>query len=189
MTEHLDVGRLVYYRASEEQRLHHPRAKNVSMRLATGELLCNVDVGNLIGHHFAFHVAQRLREHDFLAAGLNQNEKSDGNGDRRAAAPIAMRRPVFYASGGFDEGMLDDGGEDRDLCERLRTLGYRGISIDGRFLDGLAPGEGKGVDEGLTDCTTEKRSRRHIEQGAPVRNGGFIGNGLVLRNSKHRQSK
>jgi cellulose synthase/poly-beta-1,6-N-acetylglucosamine synthase-like glycosyltransferase len=181
MAEQLEAGRLAYHRASEEQQLHHPRAMNMAMRLATGELLCNVDVGALIGHHFAFHVAQRLQEDDFLVAGLDQNEKLDGICGRRAAANIAMRRPVFYATGGFDEGMFDDGGEDRDLCERLRTSGYRGVSIEARFLDGRAPGGGK-VDEGLTACTTEKRSRRHIEKGAPVRNGGFIGNGLVLRN-------
>ena len=38
---------------------------------------------------------------------------------------IAIRRPVFEASGGFDDGLVLWGFEDAELCMRLWTYGYR----------------------------------------------------------------
>lgn len=175
LKEHLDTGRLVYYRVPEGARLQHAQAKNMAMRLATGELLCNVDANNLTGHQFAFHVAERLQEYDFLTGCLTLNDLLDPYCDRGAAGRIAMRRPLFYHSGGFDEAMGGPGAGDLDLCERLKMLGYRGASIDGRFLDCLLPAAVR-TDEGTNE------DRRNIEAGNLVLNAGRFGCGTVRRN-------
>lgn len=42
---------------------------------------------------------------------------------------LAMRRDVFAAVGGFDDGILGWGGEDKELCLRLWLLGYRCLVV------------------------------------------------------------
>jgi hypothetical protein len=77
----------------------------MAMRLATGELLCNVDADNRTGHHFAFHVAQRLQEYDFLVGCLYRNDRLDSYCDQGTGGRAAVRRPAFYDAGDFDEAM------------------------------------------------------------------------------------
>ncbi len=195
MKEHLESGRLVYYHSPEQQRFRCAHAKNMAMRLATGELLCNVDADNRTGHHFAFHVAQRLQEYDFLVGCLYPNDRLDLYCDQGTAGRIAVRRPAFYDAGGFDEVMLGWGYDDLDFYERLKALGYRGASIDGRFLNCIPHSDAEraahtGVediggamraDEG-TARDNRERSRRNIEEGNLVLNAGQIGCGSILQN-------
>ena len=194
MAEHLASGRLVYHRAPDPARFHCAHAKNMAMRLATGELLCNVDADNLTGHHFAFHLAERLREHDFLAGCLYRDGRMDACCDQGTAGRIAVRRPAFYHAGGFDEGMAGWGFDDLDLYARLEALGYRGAPADGRFLACIAHGDeeraahtGPGdiggamrADQGTARANRE-RSSRNLERGTLVLNAGRIGCGRVLR--------
>jgi len=42
---------------------------------------------------------------------------------------LAMRRDVFAATGGFDDGILGWGGEDRELCLRLWLLGHPCVMV------------------------------------------------------------
>jgi cellulose synthase/poly-beta-1,6-N-acetylglucosamine synthase-like glycosyltransferase len=179
MSEHLESGRLVYHHAVDGQELQGARAKNMAMRLATGELLCNVNADQFTGHHFAFYVARRMQDHDVLAGCLTSDDRPDAHCDGRSEGRIAMRRVVFYASGGFDEAIGGQSGEDVDLCERLKALGYRTTSIEERFLDRVAPGgpdqPGRAVDHG-------RNGPRRLEPASLVLNGGDIGNGLVSRN-------
>lgn len=44
---------------------------------------------------------------------------------------LALRRDVFVAVGGFDDGMTGYGAEDLELCLRLWRIGYRCLSVPG----------------------------------------------------------
>jgi hypothetical protein len=194
MKEHLDSGRLVYYRSPEQRRFHCAHAKNMSMRLATGELLCNVDADNFTGHHFAFHVAERLQRYDFLIGCLYLDGRIDACCDQGMAGRTAVRRPAFYHAGGLDEVMVGWGWDDLDLYGRLKALGYRGAAIDGRFLACIAHGDAERAvntavddigghmrtDEG-TARDNRERSGRNIGLGNLVLNAGRFGCGKVLR--------
>jgi glycosyltransferase involved in cell wall biosynthesis len=195
MREQIETGRLVYYRSPKEGRFRCAHAKNMAMRLATGELLCNVDADNMTGHHFAFHVAQRLQEYDFLVGCLYPNDQPDSYCDQGMAGRTAVRRPAFYDAGGFDEAMLGWGYDDLDFYERLKALGYRGASIDGRFLNCIAHSDAEraaytGVEDigGImranegTARDNRERSRRNIDNRNLVLNAGQIGCGSVLQN-------
>jgi GT2 family glycosyltransferase len=191
MKEHLDSGRLVYYRSPEQRRFRSAHAKNMAMRLATGELLCNVDADNMTGHHFAFHVAERLQQYDFLMGCLYMDDPIDSCCDQGMAGRTAVRRPAFYHAGGFDEVM--EGHDDLDFYERLKALGYRGAAIDGRFLARVAHsdderavnsvvddiGSALRADEGTVRDNRERCD--HIGLGNRVLNAGRFGCGKVLR--------
>lgn len=194
MREHLASGRLVYHRAPDPQRFLCAHAKNMAMRLATGELLCNVDADNLTGHHFAFHVAERLREYDFLTGCRYAGERIDSYGDQGTAGRSAVRRPAFYHAGGFDEVMAGWGHDDLDFYARLKALGYRGAAIDGRFLACIPHGDAEraahtGVDDigGVmradqgTARENRERSDHNVARGELVLNDGRIGCGRVMR--------
>ncbi len=194
MEEHLASGRLVYHRTPDPRRFHCAHAKNMAMRLATGELLCNVDADNLTGHHFAFHVAERLREYDFLTGCLYPGERMDPYCDQGTSGRTAVRRPAFYHAGGFDEAMVGWGHDDLDFYARLKALGYRGASIDGRFLACIAHGDAeRAANTGVGDIggvmradqgtarDNRERSSRNLERGDLVLNAGRIGCGSVLR--------
>jgi len=195
LAEPIASGRLVYYRSPEQQRFRCAHAKNMAARLATGELLCNVDADNMTGHHFAFHVAHRLESHDFLAGCSIVGGALDSYGDQGTGGRSAVRRTVFYDCGGFDEAMLGWGSDDLDFYGRLLARGHRGTSIDGRFLACIPHGDGEraaltGVDDigGVmradegTARDNRERSRRNIAIGNLVLNAGHIGTGAVQRN-------
>ena len=46
MMGHIESGRLVYYRTEEPQFFNFSHSRNVAMRLATGEIINNVDADN-----------------------------------------------------------------------------------------------------------------------------------------------
>ncbi len=194
MKEHLESGRLVYYRSPEQQRFRCAHAKNMATRLATGELICNVDADNMTGHHFAFHVADRLREYDFLVGCLYRKEKLDSYCDQGMAGRSAVRRSVFYDAGGFDEVMLGWGHDDLDFYERLKALGYKGAAIDGRFLQCIPHGDvERAVHTGVDDIggvmranegtarENRERSERNVATGNLILNAGRIGCGTIQR--------
>ncbi len=195
MAEHLESGRLVYYRHPGQEVFRIAHAKNMAMRLATGEFLCNVDADNFTGHHFAFHIAERLQHCDFLLGCLTVGTQLDSYCDQGMAGRVALARWLFYRSGGFDEEVTGWGYDDIDFYQRLRAMGYRGETIESRFLRCLAHGDAERAahtgpidiggtmraNEG-TARTNRERSERHLREGRLVLNAGVFGTGEVYRN-------
>jgi glycosyltransferase involved in cell wall biosynthesis len=192
MKEHIDSGRLVYHRSPEQHRFHCAHAKNMATRLATGELICNVDADNITGHHFAFHVAERLQTYDFLVGCLYPNEELDSYCDQGMAGRSAVRRAAFYDAGGFDEAMIGWGHDDLDFYARLKGLGYKGAPIDGRFLHCIAHGDAeRAAHTGVEDIggvmnpdrgtarENRERSDRNVAEGKLTLNDGNVGCGTA----------
>ena len=174
MKQPLESGRLVYYRANQQSGLSLAHASNMSMRLATGELLCSLDGGSFTGHQFAFHLAHRLEEDDFLSSGLDVDEAEEEALSPWSPGGIAMARSTFYASGGFDEGDCRGSAQRRDLRRRLRALGYRGAPMGARFLAVALPGNGgREAEVAVDECG---------DLGPLMANGGPAGTGMVVRN-------
>jgi glycosyltransferase involved in cell wall biosynthesis len=189
----LAAGRLRYYKNPEPRHFHFSHARNMALRLARGELLVNVDADNFTGRHFAFYVAEQLREADFLAGCLVGENDFDTFGDSGVAGRLALHRRLFYQAGGYDEGMEAWGFEDVDLYRRLRRLGHTPRAVDRRFLSCIAHDDEerrahtRRRDIGRAEAITEgssfeymQRSRAHLEAGRLQLNDGRIGCGTIL---------
>ena len=194
MREHVESGRLVYHHSPDQPVWRFGHAKNIALRLATGDLLCNLDADNFAGHHFAFHLAERLREHDFLVGSRFHQGKFETTFDPGTAGRVALPRWAYYQVGGYDESLHGWGHDDIDLCERLLAQGLRPVSIDSRFLTCIEHGDefrvanqdipdnsGQETFDRGTAQRNKQKSERNIANGKLVANAGNFGCGTVNR--------
>lgn len=127
----IESGRVNYYFYPDTKTFDYSHAKNLAHRLATGEIICNVDADNFTGPGFAeFCSAQLADKHSFLSG------PRDGRG---LGGRIALRREHFYQTGGYDERIVDWGGCDYELTLRLGRLALknRPILIE-RYLEAIS---------------------------------------------------
>ena len=114
LSGYFNTGRVSYYYLPETNTYKYAHAKNLAFRLAKGNILCNVDADNFVGKGFA----------DFLSAQLNDGQSyvagpRDGRG---LGGRIALKREHFEQCGGYDEHIIDWGGDDYELRCRLDRL-------------------------------------------------------------------
>lgn len=128
----IDDGRLIYARYDDADHFEHAHAKNMAHRLATGDVLCNVDADNFTGPHFADLVAARMGpnpEGSFMHAhfGIMNGLPLE---ERGAFGRIALSRRNFMHMGGYDETLGGWGGEDGNLIVRALAMGLTPLAID-----------------------------------------------------------
>lgn len=117
LQEHLDSGRLVYYKTKTPVHFKRAHSKNLVHKLASGEVVCNLDADNYTGKGFAAYINHEFVNHDniFLTAigPSGATEKGDVLGR------ICIRNKDFHNIGGYDERMTSYGFDDYDLANRL----------------------------------------------------------------------
>lgn len=117
----IESGRLVYAHTTEPLEFRHAHAKNMAHRLATGDVLCNVDADNFTGPGFAaalkdvFYNDMNSVVVPYEKAAREQTGYAQGVYGR-----ISMSRKNFLALGGYNESYKGWGGEDSDLLRRAR---------------------------------------------------------------------
>lgn len=114
-------GILKYYRTDLPQSFHRSHSRNVVLKLAAGDIICNLDADNYLGKDFAhfinYHFSYDLNI--FLTSGYQ-----DGSYGR-----ICVRKIDFLKVRGYDEKMSGWGYEDDDLYVRLKNLGLKQIKF------------------------------------------------------------
>lgn len=147
LKQYIDSGVLKYYSLKTDGTSlpwNACVAKNMAHRLATGDILCNLDGDNLTGPNFAHFLAKTLP-----TPGLGLRLTG-----RDAGGRIAMWKEDFLALGGYDESFLYTGGEDNDLEDRAWLAGIK-IVIAKCIPNGILPN---------TDADREKYlPRRYVE--------------------------
>jgi hypothetical protein len=95
----------------------------MAFRLATGDLICNVDADNFTGQGFASYLSSTfyLQKGIFLAAGRTSTD---------TLGRICVNRSSFFEIRGYDESMTGYGFEDLDFVNRLQTIGLKRVEID-----------------------------------------------------------
>jgi hypothetical protein len=114
--------RVVYARTLSDRPWHVAFAKNSAHRLASGNVLVNLDCDNFIANALdviRFHFAR-----DIHALHLWSGTYGDGTCGR-----IAINREVFYRLGGYDESFHPMGHQDLDLLKRARAQGMRVLHV------------------------------------------------------------
>ena len=121
--QHIATGRIRYAINPEPVLFHSSKAKNQAHRLATGDVLVNLDADNFIG-----------RSYDIIKTVFTQDQKTvlhmfSGFPRDGTCGRVALHKEYYYKLGGYDESFLPTGSQDIDLIERAKAYGLNYIWI------------------------------------------------------------
>lgn len=212
----LESGRIRYAR-TEQPHFRMAHAKNMAHRVATGDILCNLDADNYIAPNFsqwlgeqldrepnAVVSAQRIGRWDLIkersarvAVGLPATMEVGGIGGR-----IAVRTENFYKLGGYDEKIEGWGPDDLQFCLRARDAGLQQVRIPPHEVGSviahdaasrvseLSP-QARSESEKLIHSSTLQKFTRALARRSiryePVANPGGFGCGDVVINFSQKQ--
>jgi len=123
------MGKIVYAKYEPAEHFHMTHAKNMAHRIASGDVLCNLDADNILAAGFAswlnttFNTVQQavVRINLIGRALLKYTNQTDrGMGGR-----IAVHSNMFYAVNGYNENIVGWDSDDLDFLARLTTQGAR----------------------------------------------------------------
>ena len=114
--------RVIYARDLSDRPWHNAIAKNVAHRLASSNILVNLDCDNFIAS--AVDVIRVYFTSDIQALHLWSGVFGDGTCGR-----IAITRDAFYGLGGYNESFHPMGYDDIDLLKRARARGMKVLRI------------------------------------------------------------
>lgn len=114
---YIEQGKVNYYYYPDTEFFEMAHARNLAFRLATGDVVCNVDADNFTGRHFVKYVVAALAFYGDLVLMGRRNDDSAGR--------ICVRRKDWEQVGGYDERFKNWGNEEIDLCNRLQMNGLR----------------------------------------------------------------
>lgn len=136
LKQYLDSAKLVYYKTSSPEYFNRSHSRNLVFRLATGEVLCNLDADNFTGKGFAAYLNRQFTADKNVFIKTNSFINSDLKKD--VLGRIAMKKTDFHKIGGFDERMEYYGFEDYDIINRLLFAGIKNVDInENKFLRAL----------------------------------------------------
>ena len=123
MKEYLDNHILVYYKELHARKFHRTHSRNMVMKLAEGEIVCNLDADNYLGKGFASFVLDQFSRNRniFLTSSYNQ---------RDAIGRVCVMRKDFLSINGYNESFSGYGLEDIELYNRLQKNGLTQIYVD-----------------------------------------------------------
>lgn len=172
MMSHIESGLLCYYRESTATHFVPAHSRNVSMRVATGDILCNVDADNYTGSGFADYLKDVFsRDYGGVTPFANHPcvfEPVEVGGHGR----IALFKRDFFYLGGYREDLIGWGEEDNDLNRRLFDLSYHRVMIHWRFLKYINHSDElrakyidfSSLDQVQSDVVANKRRSRFINK-------------------------
>ncbi len=129
-TEHLDAGYLQYCRTTEPACFKRSHSRNMAFRLASGDILVNVDADNFIGAGFADFIAQVFTKHANMYL-------TPEYVIRDVMGRLAVKQEDFYAVNGYNEHMEGYGFEDLELYNRLSKTRQQLFFSDKKYLQAI----------------------------------------------------
>lgn len=149
--EDLESGLLRYFRTEEPANFQTAHSKNLAHRLATGEIVCNLDADNFLTPEFLELLAHAFR--DRTDPVLLVPDAYGGWYGR-----IALPKIWFDVLGGYDEDLEWGWGyEDDDLRNRARAAGLRIETAPARMLHAIDHRDG----ERVANCRLKDRAESH----------------------------
>ncbi len=170
MKREVESGRLIYARTTEPEFFHHAHAKNLAHRLATGDIVCNLDADNFATAEFTEHLLDLFSEHENTVT----RGTVTGYGGR-----VALPRFWFNRLGGYDEALVASWGyEDNDLYSRGKDMGLKTCDLPERFAKVLSHPDSermvhmrdKALNKSDSDAANRKLSHENREAGRTVAN-------------------
>ena len=128
MKEHIASGLLKYYRTDEPEFFSLAHSKNMVTRLATGDIICNVDADNYAGPGYAKWVETIFESHG--PGTLITTIRKDAIPYRDQGGKLCFTKDLFMSVNGYDESLVGYGMDDVDLCNRMENAGARRVFIE-----------------------------------------------------------
>ena len=130
MMEYIDNGRLVYYLLVDRPKYFDVcHAKNIGHRLATGDVLGNLDGDTFLEPGYLHEVVRRFK----YSAKKNKGE-SQVFVRMSSSGMIFYTRTQFLNISGYDEHFRGHGKQDNDVENRLELAGYKKKKIKRHYL-------------------------------------------------------
>ncbi len=118
MMKYIEMGILVYYRTTEPVHYLRSHSRNMAFRLASGNIVCNLDADNYLGKGFAEFILKEF-----------QNKKTifyvSSLAKRDVVGRVCLNKLDFVAIRGYNEAFVGYGFEDVDLFGRLLDRGLK----------------------------------------------------------------
>ena len=134
-------GRIRYARYDDGVHFKMAHAKNMAHRLATGDVLCNLDADNIISKDFSKYLNKlfqdnphtiltriRLSLGDYCKTAFIKRKGVLGLGGR-----IAVSRDDFIELGGYDESISGWGPDDFNFGKRAVAVGLKEVLLSDEF--------------------------------------------------------
>ena len=131
MQEHIESGLVRYGRTTDPEFFHMSHAKNMAHRMATGDVVCNLDADNYAGEHFAAYLKHVFeKDSEVVLNPSHRVSKLFSPDDRGFFGRVATSRENFMKLHGYDESFSGWGGEDTDFMQRAKGMGLKHLRID-----------------------------------------------------------
>lgn len=123
LSEYLINGKLKYFKTNSPNYFHRSHSRNLLFKLATGDIICNIDADNFTGAGFAAYINEEFSKNENIF--LTTLQKSGSKFTRDVLGRICIRKSDFLKISGFDELMANYGFEDYDFTNRLELSGIQ----------------------------------------------------------------
>jgi len=135
MAEHIESGKLVYYKTDEPKGYSMAHSRNICFKVATGDIVNSVDADNFVNPGFVSYVNK--------LANQCPSKVIFAKGKRLMRGRLGFYKDEFINQlGGYDERLTGYGSEDHDIVHRAWGLGYAMCWYGGQFYRGI-PGHRK----------------------------------------------
>lgn len=205
-SEAMQSGRLRYARLDNAPHFKMAHAKNMAHRLATGDVLCNVDADNFIVPDFSRWLREQFVQNEnclvscLISTLTDVYKKKIGEWKRvEAFSPgiggrVAMSKTNFDQLRGYDERLSGWEGEDVDLVRRAQRFGLERVMLPKEFygsvishdndarLKQLSGEDRLASEKRLSSGRWERSARRYHEMMSPdkvVNPDGNVGCGML----------
>lgn len=123
--EHLSSGRVSYYRTDDPDKYVSSHAKNMAHRLATGDVLCNLDADILMPKMFCEYIESVFARKPGVIIAF---DSEDPYGNQGCAGMVMARREHFYSVNGYDENIRTGWGCD-DMNFQFRCRMHNSLEL------------------------------------------------------------
>jgi glycosyltransferase involved in cell wall biosynthesis len=118
LSDHIKSGRLIFYRTDEPKHWIAAHAKNIAHKMASGDILFNIDSDILIPDGFCEYARDAFSLKPDMVMAF---ESADSYGNDGCAGIVATKREYFYSVNGYDEAIrLGWGYDDMNYQFRVR---------------------------------------------------------------------
>lgn len=107
-------GKVVYYKTLQPQSYARSHSRNMVFRLASGDILCNIDADNFVGKGFAHYVNRIFEKSKNIYMEAYRENFQDVFGK------VCFKKSDFETIQGYDEKIVNYGFEDIDFKNRLK---------------------------------------------------------------------
>jgi glycosyltransferase involved in cell wall biosynthesis len=126
MMEHIESGRISYYRTEEPKYFSMCHSRNIAFKIAKGEIVLNLDADNYTARNGG---SPPEEPHSYylnrLANQVDGNKVIFAKGKKSIHGRVGFYKNNFINDlGGYDENLLGYGHDDHDLIKRAWGLGY-----------------------------------------------------------------